>query len=333
MKGWDQDKLYDFAEFTRLEIETGDVDPVYPVLRSVAGRLDEESMAWLSMLHVAYYDLGSAALAFEHIGSAERVAQAGRLDREHLKLPCATERRAHRDPEKLRAHLLDIGQHARSNGGVASWLRWLATGGKPPMEYGKFFLNLQQLTGNGRWASYKTSELLSYSMLPYSRAWGRLRPTDMGHAHSSGPRHGLALLYEGKLPEGNKPADVAVLDGLGNELVAWLLGEGVPATVATTETALCDFHSMAKGRYYVGHDIDQLCDQLTRAREWLAARRVPAQPGSVLSHLCAAVARSFPVAYIWTQPDRSKRLFRKRLYARTGQIVTRSLYDPTEESA
>ena len=115
------------------------------------------------------------------------------------------------------------------------------------------------------------------------------------------------------LPRGNSPAEVAILDDLGAELVSFLVGEGVPATVANTETVLCDFHSLARGRYYVGHDIDQLAGQLARVRQqWYS---LTDEEAAMIDKVYASFAATFDT---WRNgPDPG----RKTVYARSGEVL------------
>ena len=91
---------------------------------------------------------------------------------------------------------------------------------------------------------------------------------------------------------------------------------GATATLATVETTLCDFHSLVKGRYYPGLDIDVMLEQLLGAglsEEMLGvalrARRL-SLPGEYLGEL---------EGFRWRGPDRA----RKQVYRRTGEIVER----------
>jgi hypothetical protein len=322
MIGWDERRLDDFARFARMSIDSGDVDPVYPVIKGLAGTLPANKIAWLDWLHVAYYDLGSAALAYANLPIAMRDGWGsfpGMLTERILRLPTGTERRAHRDPERLRRHLLDTMIRAKPSstivGGVLGWLHdavHLSLTDRRPA-YLKLFEAVEAVYGNGRWAAYKTCELLAETLGQFGGAWSQCRPTDMGHAHSTGPRKGLALLRTLPVPQGSGPSAVAELDAMGEELVAFLLGEGVSATVANTETALCDFHSLARGRYYVGHDIDQLAGQLQRVcKLWYTLTDAEAQ---IIDATWTSFTRRFET---WRDgPDPA----RKTIYARTGEVL------------
>ena len=238
--------LDDYVRFHKMQVTSGDVDPVYRVLQEWAPELGPRRAAVLSFLHVAYYDVGSAVRALAN-GAPSTITPP------ILGYPCATERRAHRSRDQLRKHLDGL-QAIEDNVGLFHW----AVGYRG---YGPLFEALQTIYGNGRWAGYKTTELLSWSLAPFHPAAPLWEPNDMGHRHSSGPRKGLALLYHGQLPEGTYQPTVDFLDQLSVELVEELRERGVEATMATAETTLCDFHSLVMGRYYPGHDIHQMFNQ------------------------------------------------------------------------
>jgi hypothetical protein len=94
-----------------------------------------------------------------------------------------------------------------------------------------------------------------------------LKPTDAGHDFSSGPRKGLVDCYpESAAITGFKPDAVNALDKLTHDLQEFLninVGSHVP--VEQVETVLCDWHSLLKGGYYVGHDIDVMLEQANKA--------------------------------------------------------------------
>jgi Alpha-glutamyl/putrescinyl thymine pyrophosphorylase clade 2 len=271
----------DYARFHRIQVASRDIDPVYPVYRQLAADLGltAEDRTRLVLLHVAYYHAGSALAA---------------LDGAHWRLPCGTERRGHRDDRQLRRHLDGLAQAGAQPGGYTAFLRPRAG------SWDALTARLRELPGNGRWAAYKAAEMLQ-KVCGYA-----VTAPDMGHAHSSGPRHGLALLYPG-IPEGNSPADIARLDAISAALAA-----GLPAPVEEAETTLCDFHAMHGGRYYPGHDIDVMLAQLIAVQSGLTAA------------FLAARRAVLPPAYLgeihgWSGVDRG----RCRAYRDTGQIRER----------
>jgi hypothetical protein len=247
----------DYCEFHRLQLDCGDVDPVYPVLRHIGELmdLDEEARLWLTLLHVAYYHLGSALAAFEATGGRCEMPPA------ELVLPTGVERRAHRDHRQLRAHLRSLTDRAASYGGLTRWLR-LGTASNPTLNWQILTDVVASVHGNGRWATFKTLEMLAtVNGFP-------LAAPDMGHENSTGPRHGLDVLYE-HVPDGNGREVIAALNDLSERHVAALRSAGLDARLETAETTLCDWHAVTAGRYYCGHDVDQMLDQLRRSPTYL----------------------------------------------------------------
>lgn len=244
----------DYARFHELALTSQDVDPVYPVLSHIGSalNLDRDARLWLTLLHVAYYHLGSALEVF-----AARPTP-GLPPVALLKAPTGTERRAHRTPAKLAAHLAALADAAESAGSLGLWLDGgLAGETSRRARWNIITGRVMRIYGNGRWAAFKSAEML------WKVNGLDLAAPDMGHAHSTGPRHGLGLLFDG-LPTGSGAADVARLDQVSDDLCGWLAERGLHAPVEEVETTLCDFHSLARGNYYVGHDIDQMQAQLRR---------------------------------------------------------------------
>lgn len=247
--------------FAKWHIISGDIDPVYPVLQNL-GTLycaDEEEAIRLTFLYVTYYNLPSAIAAWNQ----SVFTKPGRLPELPIaKYPTGTERRAHRMPNKLIEHLAYLDGLVANYGSLHTWLthdltsnaetNWLIVQDK-----------LRSVRHNGRWAAYKTGEILATV-----HGWP-LSPTDAGHDFSSGPRQGLADCFpEAAQIVGYKPEPVRKLDQLTHDLGVWLSdGLGIDVPVEQVETVLCDWHSVQKGHYYVGHDIDLLLEQTHKAGE------------------------------------------------------------------
>lgn len=242
------DRLEDYTRWHRLQVETGDIDPVYPAYRWLGEywKLGPDQLAWLCVCHVIYYHSGSALTLFRQLpgpshlpDSFDKLEEGG-----WLTLPTATERRAHRDVRQLAKHMLDV----RAQLGSEPY-EWFGADG---WEWETLNKRIMSLHGNGRWAAYKLAEMLE------KVAGAPTRATDAGHRYSTGPRKGLALLYGDLVPDGQSSADIQVLDAI----TAGLQHEVGEKDVALVETSLCDFHSLAKGGYYLGHDIDGMQGQL-----------------------------------------------------------------------
>lgn len=242
----------DYLRWHPAQVASKDIDPVYPVLRLLADDWDltEEERAWLCFTHVVWYHPGSTLVGyklmpdFTWIPTEDKALwESGLLD-----LPCETERRGHRPKQPLINHLHGLRETFTESGGCLDWVeKALGLSNNPKQRWLDLNEALMTLVGNGRWAAYKTAEMLQKVCdVPVEAA-------DAGHRYSSGPRKGLEILHPG-LPVGQDADTVEHLDFL-TELWADKLGE---PDIAQVETSLCDFNSLVHGRYYLGHDIDSM---------------------------------------------------------------------------
>jgi Amino acid:DNA transferase len=228
----------DLRLFARWHVTSGDIDPVYPVLARIEGELcaDEYEQVALTFLYVAYYNLPSAVMTW-----VEGWRPGQELSWEQMKRPTGTERRAHRDPAQFAPHIFELGRMLRSD-----YIDLLHK-----MHWYELQDELARWRGNGRWAAYKTGE-----MLGQVNGWD-IEPLDAGHANSSGPRKGLADVYpEVASMVGNRPVTIRALDRRTEQL-----STALALPVRQVETVLCDWHSTLKGSYYIGHDIDLMLEQ------------------------------------------------------------------------
>jgi len=290
-------------EFARLHLESQDIDPLYPVLRELQRGMGPEQALWHSLLYVAYYNVASSTLAFANY--PEPAAIMGPL----ASLPTGIERRGLRGGAPLSQHTAALEDMAFTYGGLRQWLTRRFTG-NPRTDWNLLQHTFQEAWGNGRWAGYKTAEvLMKVNGFP-------LEATDMGNAFSTGPRQGLALFYTPI--EGNTTAAVRELDEQGWDLHKRMAQEGVHLGIEQLETVLCDFHAMAEGRYYVGWDIDSLQEQLDVAWQ----RGIDRRP--LLGPVWAARKAGLPHRYLgelngWKGVDRA----RGRQYRDTGRVLGR----------
>lgn len=300
----------DFVAFSRAQLACQDVDPAYPVLRKLQEEMSHEQALWHSILYVAYYNIASAQEAFAWVN------WPGIVPDDISTLPTGIERRGLRGGAALNRHLASVAQLVEKYGGsLQGWLDPWLNGDRPvtmKQRQAAYRIirddKLREPWGNGRWAAYKTAEILEkVNGLP-------LTATDMGNDDSSGPRRGLELLY-GKLP-GNSAAVIAQLDEWGEQVQARLNAEPgipIPVTIDEIETLLCDFHALAAGHYYVGHDIDQMYAQLTNSK---------AQ--QYMGPVWKARQQVFPQAYLAEVTSHAVLDGgRKRAYRDLGMVLTR----------
>lgn len=291
----------DYYRFHEIQVECKDMDPAYPVLNDIGRTLDmdTEHRLWLLLLFTSYYHLGSTMAALT------RATEPTHARRAALDLPCATERRGHWHRPRLERHLKAIQEIAAEPGGLTRFFL-SDLNGTSEENWRQVQHRAGLIPGNGRWAAFKTTELIQQVI------GADVAAPDMQHAHSSGPRKGLGLLYA-NLPGDNDPSSIAVLDKLSADLVRDMKLRGLKVSVETAETSLCDFHALVEGRYYPGHDIDQMQLQLMS---------VP----SPLDHYAWRIRRrTLPVHYLGELNGRAG-IDREAMicYRTTGKIPTRT---------
>lgn len=292
---WEQ-----FAFFHQQMVETDDLDAAYPALKEIGRLLNlgKEDLTWLVHVYVAYYDMGSALNCFEE-NPQPRVPSNLILSKY-----CGINRRGHRDPKCLKRHFESLVSISENNGGLYAWITKYLTG-DPERSWKAILEPLQMIYGNGRWAAYKVAEMLQKVIgLP-------IQAPDMSHAHSTGPRDGLAYLYS-DLPTGNKAADIATLDAVSQDLLQKVAAQGASAKIEEVETSLCSLKSLINGQYYIGEDIDKMQESLDK------------QPCSLTPIAYQARANVFPHRYLgelngWSGIDKE----RLKAYKQTGVILTR----------
>ena len=284
-----------FAAFARHHVETGDIDPAYPVLRSLMDRwgLDTEERLWLLTLHLAYYQIGSAIVAFDLTGGRAR----RRYPEAMRDLPCNTERRGLRGGKAV--DYIDIVSQATRNQ-EAYWFTDLP--GTPEAAFDLTWARAVALPYNGRWAAFKWIDLLMHTMD------APIAMPDMRLDQCTGPREGLSWLYD------DPTASTSTLTRHAEDARVRLKHHGIDVPWDQLETVLCDWNSLRKGRYYVGHDIDSQLHDL----------RIAAEHTGLYLDSMEARAETFPDAYLgerhgWDGPDRERR----RTYRDTGEVVLR----------
>jgi hypothetical protein len=251
-------------------LATQDEDPFYPVLAHVGQTLaNDEERLWLSFLFVAYCHLGSAWRAFHTTRTPAPLPLVAE------RWPFYTDRRGLRGG-KLRYHVQSYLAYVTAPGQRA-WLRagWSTD---PRQNYHQFWRQAQCVWGNGRWAAFKWAEVLKKV-----HGWPLAAP-DMRLQTSTGPQAGLSHLY-------GLPARVSLgmLDRYSRHLHAHLAAAALPVDWETLETLLCNWHSLVRGRYYVGCDIDAQQEEIAsvppamQAPLWAARRAV--LPAAVLGEV------------------------------------------------
>lgn len=253
----DEALWYDFVAFSRAQIESGDIDPTYPVLRE-RYQLDgldprSEEAIWRTFLYVAVYHLGSAEQLWE------RFPLPGRIPEDTV-LPTGIERRGMRAPGPLAEHV-----NAAVRRGFTG-RRWSEMAGLAGWSAARDLM--ADLPRGGAWSGYKWADLVKHVH------GAPIEAPDLGvggGSETAGPIPGLVRLT-------GRPWKICAGDvGLQRAVLARGRVDGAPfAGLDQLETCLCDFNSLVKGTYYTGNDIDvQLANvrALPSWETWREARR------------------------------------------------------------
>jgi hypothetical protein len=284
----------DFCLFARAQVLSGDIDPMYPVLKRfyAAEKADTEAQLWRTLLYLTWY----------HVGSAEKVWKVHPRPSEidHVRfasLPTGVERRGFRG----------VVGNVQARGFVRCVLRraegnlpaWVASFGSGEAGWRSARRELEGVAGAGPWASFKWADLLkNVHGLP-------LVAPDIGvggKSETAGPIPGLVALT------GQSWKVVAVDVDLQRRVMEEAIKRGVPlGGLDQLETCLCDFNSLIKGGYYVGHDIDLQMTQLDGSGPGLWEARA-----------------AFPAAYRGeraVEPWTGVRKELKKRYSQHGELV------------
>lgn len=233
-----------FVAFAREHVSSGDVDPTYPVLNRVfkAKRYSEAEGLYHLFVYVSFYDLGETERYVTRNPLAR--ALAGDLeDTTHIKK--ATERRGFRANDGARSMIREF-----LSKGLPTW----KASGNGEAGWNRVRSELQTIKHCGPWAAYKWCDLLKNVMeFP-------ITAPDLGvggGGKNAGPIPGLSRIS-------GKPWEVCARDlQLQRSYFDLARLSGVPFSgMEEFETSLCDYNSFAKGRYYVGHDIDAQMEAL-----------------------------------------------------------------------
>ncbi len=237
----DKDYLFEvFCEFAKLQIYSWDIDPTYPVLRKIYDLegVSENDRLWRTFLYVTFYSLGSAYRVWSEHPSPELPPL------EILRQPTGIERRGFRArPDIVQNHLkavLDL------TGG--DFKGWVESYGEGEEGWNRAREGMRSLPWGGNWSAYKWADLLS------NTHDAPLVAPDFGvggGGETAGPIPGMVTLT------GHSWKDCAENLSLQRDLYQRAKLAGVPFRgLDQVETSLCDFNSLCKGRYYVGHDCD-----------------------------------------------------------------------------
>lgn len=253
----------DFCHFSCRQLETGDIDPAYPVLRQLYNGLNVETALWRSLLYVTFYKLASAEEAWQQYPEPQPVSPTD------FRKPTGFERRGFRGNDKAAHNVNETYREARWHGGFLAWVHEsVRDGGEAGWD--RVRVDFQRITGNGPWASYKWADILrnvhDFPIVASDIGAG-------GGSKTAGPIPGMVRLT-------GQPWQICATDALlQRSLLHQAQAAGVPFRgLDQLETCLCDFNTLCKGNYYTGHDIDAMMTGLKPGSAVWAARRQAFDP-------------------------------------------------------
>jgi len=228
----------DFDLFTRALISSNDVDPTYPMIHDIAEYYGYE-YRWFAFMYQSFYSLESAILTCEWMPDHEHWdAGEFRKWREKNHLQFGVERRGLR---RLDAHV----EH------LDSVVRFIPEMGKYTTDNRTYRRAVEALPHNGGWASFKNAEIFEKGF-----GYDSLSIVDLGISHRNpnsdkdGPIPALRLLYGWNNHYNGEY--IKLWDRFGENLA-----RAYDVSIGKIETSLCKYIKPYKGKYYIGHDIDE----------------------------------------------------------------------------
>lgn len=242
----DRRMFEDFELFGRALIASKDVDPTYPVVKSIIREYNFEP-AWFVFVYVSFYNLGSAIRVCQQIPTRHNwdrgVFAALRQDYPHF----GHERRGtSRNVDVMINHL-------EATFELLYWIENLGRRVNVLHDNKSFRAYLETLPNVGNWASFKLAELFEKSL-----GYEALTIPDLGLEgrdpnSNDGPIGGLRWLtgrdyqYDKEFFEHWNEFGFALRDAWGVDI-----GE--------VETVFCKWHKFVTGKYFIGHDIQEFVD-------------------------------------------------------------------------
>jgi hypothetical protein len=238
--------------------------------------LSKEQRLWLGLIYMAYYNDGSAWHSFTRPGVADR------RQLPPLNYPISYQRR----------NLFGgrIARHFESIYAIRSLTDWLAVD-----SWSGLLRRLNELYGNGRWASYTTAELL------VGLGLSNVRPDSYEVEGSSGPVSGLNFL--------GLPGTLQAAKYIHRTLTA----NGVRAPDEIFESFLCNWSRMNKADFYVGSNIDRQQNRIEKVERITGSKLKPVWQ----TRLRVLDNRTLGELHGW-RSDRD----RAKIYAATKRVLT-----------
>lgn len=245
-----------FELYSRALIESKDVDPVYPFVKSIIEHFGFEP-EWFIFCYQGFYNLESGIEMCKSMPTRKDWSKKkfGEM-RENGKLSKfgherrGTQRRVENQIEMYEAVVKWID----------NWEEILVEAdihGADPTDANEFRKSIEAMPNFGSWSAYKIVELFEKSLGCDFLVIPDLGLEDKNFRRNDGPLGGLRWLFD------KNRAEEETFD-FGNDKEKWLgifnefgsrLSNAWGVDMGETETCLCKYHKLHTGKYFVGHDV------------------------------------------------------------------------------
>lgn len=261
-------KVRDFALFSNALVRSGDIDPQFWILKEYYARyrMSRNRALWHSLIYLAFYHWGSALEAFKRYPEPDIIDKADWVTGEEF----TKQRRLFRGSKNYFALTHLNATIVAADGDLAAWMDKLIEPANTKKEAWTLVRNaFEALPYSGPWSSYKWCDITKFIHdFPITAPDIGTKP-----GATAGPIAGL------KSVTGYSWERCADDTKLHWYLYKMLVEDfGVPFQgLDQMESCLCDWQSVLKGNYYIGHDIDRDLAQIANTKqkerlEILAAR-------------------------------------------------------------
>lgn len=242
-----RDIYKDFDVFTRSLIATKDVDPVYPLLKTI---FDKSSIGsynlWFTFCYVGFYNIKSGLEMFRMFSSPEY------FNKERF-ITLKNEGMFKQFGHERRGSIRNVNTQADMFESVAKAIMPLKKIAIDFTDNTSFRRSVEKLPHHGGWAAFKIAEIMEKSFGYTELAINDLGLDGRDPNRDDSPIGGLKWLY-GRDNEYDK-SWFDLWNRFGSNLA-----KAYNTDIGVIETCLCKFHKLVSGNYYVGHDIHEFHD-------------------------------------------------------------------------
>lgn len=237
--------LKDFDIFSRALIASKDVDPTYPAVKKII-ELEGFEPEWFIFTYVSFYNLESAIKMCRVFPEIKDYNSRMFFDLRNTK--CNKFGHERRGTQRTYETMNDFFTYLVAVLGDARFKNFVS--GSTNLEFRGF---IERLPNHGSWAAFKIAELFEKSL-----DYNNLHIQDLGLSgrdpnSNDGPIGGLRWLYSRDFVYDNNW--FTTWNDFGSKLAKYW-----SVDIGEVETCLCKFHKQVSGKYYIGHDVVELCE-------------------------------------------------------------------------